>query len=238
MKSNQPSKRMMGSAKSLDGRVHVCHIFCDDDESQWSESDRAEVLRRMKAGFRFISNQSRRHDVRVTFVEHESPTIRVKKTIPKKVQVNHIWTENVVRKASGTSSTKFVKRIKEQQDTDDVIICLHVNKPALSYNLAFYKNVDRVYDAERMVCFAFYPDGRPTAAATYAHEILHLFGAGDLYFPYDQGNARKNRAAHLFPNDVMFRVDYDLTQLDVGAYTAFRVGWTDQLDKRFKVFDD
>ena len=57
--------------------------------------------------------------------------------------------------------------------------------PGISYNLAFYERVRPEYSTERMICFADYPDGRATAAATYAHELLHLFGAGDLYFPYD-----------------------------------------------------
>jgi hypothetical protein len=152
--------------------------------------------------------------------------------------VNHVWTENVIRRSAGSSAVELVKRTKDQHETDNVIICLHVNKPALSYNLAYYDNVDRLYGAERMICFSSYPDGRQTAAATYAHEILHLFGAGDLYFPYDRDDARKDRAARLFPNDVMYRVDYDLNRLDVGAYTAFRVGWTNKLDPRYEVFDD
>ena len=84
-----------------------------------------------------------------------------------------------------------------------------------------------------MVCFATYPDRRLTSAATYAHEILHLFGAGDLYFPYDDTLIRKDRAPRAFPNDVMYRVDYDLHQLDVGVFTAYRVGWRSILEPKF-----
>ena len=221
MKSNQTSKRNIGSAGRLHGLTHVYHIYCNDTESRWSSAERADAQQRMHDAFDFISTESLRHDIGVTFFEHTSPTVRVKGKIPKKVQVNHVWTENVIRRSAGSSAVELVKRTKDQHETDNVIICLHVNKPALSYNLAYYDNVDRLYGAERMICFSSYPDGRQTAAATYAHEILHLFGAGDLYFPYDRDDARKDRAARLFPNDVMYRVDYDLNRLDVGPTLHF-----------------
>ena len=42
----------------------------------------------------------------------------------------------------------------------------------------------------------------------------------------------------LFPNDVMYRVDYDISRLSVGAYTAFRVGWLDNLPEAYRSFED
>ena len=117
-------------------------------------------------------------------------------------------------------------------------MCFHVNKAALSYNLAHYDHVDDTYVAERMICFTHYPDGRPTAAATYAHEILHLFGAGDLYFPYDRDERRKELARRWFRDDVMLRVDYDMSRLTIGHFTAFRVGWLDKLKPEYEVFED
>ena len=98
--------------------------------------------------------------------------------------------------------------------------------------------MDDTYLAERMICFTRYPDGRTTAAATYAHEILHLFGAGDLYFPYDRVARRKEMARRAFPDDVMRRVDYDIATLSVGPFTAFRVGWLDELKPEYRVFED
>jgi hypothetical protein len=118
------------------------------------------------------------------------------------------------------------------------LLCLHVHKPGLSYNLAHYDGVEDTYLAERMICFTRYPDGRPTAAATYAHEILHLFGAGDLYFPYDRASHRKEMARRYFPDDVMRRVDYDMSRLTVGPFTAFRVGWLYKLKPEYRVLED
>ena len=72
--------------------------------------------------------------------------------------------------------------------------------------------------------------------ATIAHEMLHPFGADDLYFPYDTDTARAELAKEYFPDDIMLRVDPLLSTLTIGAYTAYKVGWTDSLDPKYEVF--
>jgi len=236
--SNQVSKRDTGSAKVLEGVVLVYSIFLFDDQSVWTESDKSEATDKLRRSFDFITLQSRKHGKDVTFVEDYSKDLRASFRIPTDAHVDPKWTEHAIVSATHECGEKLVHRLRSETKPDSVIICLHVNKPALSYNLAYYERVARRYSAERMVCFSHYPDGRKTSAATYAHEILHLFGAGDLYFPYDADSIRKERASRLFPNDVMYRVDYDLTQLDVGLFTAYRVGWIGRLDPTLESFQD
>jgi hypothetical protein len=74
--------------------------------------------------------------------------------------------------------------------------------------------------------------------ASYAHEILHGFGAGELYFPYDKSDSRRRLAGKIFPWDVMYRVEYKLRGLEIGAYTAYRLGWLDTLEDEHRVFED
>ncbi len=238
MLSNQASKRSVGSAKMLNGRICIFHVFANDNQASWSEQEKNEVHQRLAQACDFLSQQSEVHGRAVSFIEEIAPTIAYDKQLPTKTFVDPTWTEEVIRAACGTGSLQLVERLRENHDADNVAVCLHINKPALSYNLAYYENVSATFSAERMVCFSTYPDSRPTAAATYAHEILHLFGAGDLYFPYDQDGYRKQLAKRFFPNDVMFRVDYNLQRLNVGAFTAYRVGWLDQIDPAHKLFED
>lgn len=238
MKSNQASKRDVGSARVLSGKVGICHIFCFDDESYWQRRETNRALALVDHALRFIQNQSRLHHQPLEFVQQTIGPVKIERRISTDANTRPVWTEDVIDLASGHSGRALVQRLRDELAADNVLICLHVNKSALSYNLAYYDNVHAKFNAERMVCFARYPDGRETAAATYAHEVLHLFGAGDLYFPYDATPARKLRAAKLFPNDVMYRVDYNMTELNIGPFTAFRVGWTDALDAQLRMFED
>ncbi len=238
LKSNQTSKRNIGSAGTLTGKTLVHHIFCTDVDGSWPLEEQHVAREKMTRGMDFIARQSAARGQQVTFRNQWGRMVRVSGHIPTDPLANPDWTERVIRQSAGQSATALVGDLQRQFGVDNAVICLHVNKPALSYNLAYYTNVAKRFSAERMVCFAAYPDGRQTAAATYAHELLHLFGAGDLYFPYDQDDERKRVAGQWFPDDVMYRVDYDLGRLNIGNYTAFRVGWLDKLESRFTVFDD
>lgn len=228
-KSNQATKRNIGSATTLSGTVHVQHIFLSDKSSSWTEFEKQSVRNKMKEAYGFIQIHAKRYNKRVKFIDEFANDVKVNGRIPRDAHADPRWTEVAIALSREESAEKAVQRIKEETNPDNVILCLHVNKSALSYNLAYYKNVTPCYAAERMICFTSYPDGRETSSATYAHEILHLFGAGDLYFPYDQNDTRKTDASRAFPNDVMFRVDYDIYQLNVGAFSAYRIGWADEL---------
>ncbi len=236
--SNQTTKRDIGSARRLEGVVYAYHVFVSDLYSSWTDEEKTKVKQKIYKANDFISWQARMHNKSVTFVNDFAPSVRLADRIPQNAHADPRWTEMAIRQAAGTSSVKLVQSLRKQSRSDNIIICLHVDKEALSYNLAFYENVSEKYSAERMICFSAYPDGRETSAATYAHEILHLFGAGDLYFPYDDDDQRKRRAGTLFPNDVMYRVDYNIRKLNVGVFTAYRVGWSDSLDRAYADFED
>lgn len=238
LQSNQASKRDIGSAGALRGRVHIYHIFASDRVSRWTDEDKQQVKDRLATAYEFIRRESARFGKRITFTDEYAQDVHYADVLPTDSLANPAWTENVITAASGEAGVALVARLKQQHRAEHVTICMHIRKPALSYNLAYYKNVSPGFAAERMICFSEYPDMRPTAAATYAHEILHLFGAGDLYFPYDRDGSRKDIAQRLFPNDIMYRVDYDISRLYVGPFTAYRVGWRDELDPDHRVFED
>ena len=238
LKSNQASKRDAGSASVFAGSSLIYQVFLSDKTCSWTESQKETVLRNMDQALGFIVRQSHHYGVKVSFQQEEAREVVFDGVVPTSTFVDPKWTEQVIESLNHGSGNELVAQLRRQYQVDHVLLCLHVNKPALSYNLAHYDGVDGTYSAERMVCFTRYPDGRATAAATYSHEILHLFGAGDLYFPYDEGRQRKDQARRLFPDDVMRRVDYDISRLVVGPFTAFRVGWLDELKPEYRAFED
>ena len=68
-----------------------------------------------------------------------------------------------------------------------------------------------------------------TCNPTIAHEILHLFGAEDYYDPYGDYPEREKLAKELYPNDIMFGTVTDMNNVNVGNYTAYSVGWINDL---------
>lgn len=238
LQTNQASKRNHGSAGSLRGTVVIADIFLEDDGSQWSTVERREISRRMDVATAFLTNQAKVHGQSVTFTRSAPLLLSWHEPLPIDSTVHPAWTTRVIEGATGHAPGEHLAHLRKAHEADSALFALHVDKSALSYNLASYLNIAEEFSAERMICFSRYPDGRETADATYAHEILHLFGAGDLYFPYDPDGNRKRAAESKFPRDVMLRVDYDISRLNAGEFTAFRVGWRDSLEPSLRAFED
>lgn len=235
--TNQSSKRDNGSCRVLAGKVVLTNIFVSDPESEWDRQRRREVRRRMAQALKFIDRQAARYGQTLQF--HQTKfSFAYQHPIPTRLGADPAWTQQVIESAAGESPNDLAARLRRELAADGVLIVLHVNKSARSYNLTYYQSIDCNYRAERIVCFTNYEDDRQTAAGSYAHEILHAFGAGELYFPYDETDSRKQVAARLFPQDIMYRVEYQLRELEIGDYTAYRIGWIDTLHEKYRVFQD
>ena len=68
-----------------------------------------------------------------------------------------------------------------------------------------------------------------------AHNILHLYGAADLYkTPFRRNDKKIKEALQLFPEDIMQDPDAnDIWSLEIGEFTKYLIGWTDDLDSEF-----
>ena len=238
LKSNHASRRADGSAAVLRGRVLLYHLWAEDEEAAWSDEHREEVRSRVRDAVAFLDRMARRHAVGLAVVEASAGRVRSAEPLPADMFAHPAWTERLVQATGADDGNRLVADLKKRHRADAVVLVVHVNKAAASYNLTFYKGVDATWAAERIVCFDRYPDGSPTCAASYAHEILHVFGAGELYFPFDRTDERRRRAARLFPNDIMYRVDRNIAALEIGPFTAYRIGWTDALDPSLRAFED
>ena len=58
-----------------------------------------------------------------------------------------------------------------------------------------------------------------------SHEILHQFGAWDLYQGKSQTLKSAKKAIELFPNSIMINTKRKKAQLKIDGLTAWRVGW-------------
>ena len=238
VQSNHASRRNNGSAAVLRGRVILYHLWAEDAGSSWTAVQQADVQDRVCAAIGFLNRRARTSGGDLAFIEESAGRVRSASDLPTDMFADPIWTEHLVQSTGTADANRLVADLKRHHRGDGVLLVIHVNKAAASYNLTFYAGVHPAYAVERIVCFSRYPDQTPTCAASYAHEILHAFGAGELYFPFDRTDERAKRAKRLFPNDIMFRVDRNLDALNIGPWTAYRIGWTDHLDADLRALED
>ena len=70
-----------------------------------------------------------------------------------------------------------------------------------------------------------------------AHELLHIFGAWDMYETFRVTKAQMDVASRLYPNSVMLRTSYNPYELTIDPVTGWRIGWCDKPDNSLNFFD-
>ena len=240
-KTNQSSKRNNGSASKLIGSCYLLNIYLKDKISSWSFKEKTRVTENLALAVNFLENNAKKYNIGLRIIQENfgyENDIQYPGVIPVNMFENPQWTDDIFELIDYCNGNDAVEHIKKEFKVNQVVIIFHINKKGTSYNLTYSEGINPIYYAERVVMFYKYENEVPTYAASYAHEILHSFGAGELYFPYDSSEERREIAKRYFPNDVMFRVDYKINNLTIGEYTAYRIGWLQVLNQNYQVFED
>jgi hypothetical protein len=69
-----------------------------------------------------------------------------------------------------------------------------------------------------------------------SHELLHLFGAWDLYYGQSQSRESAARLKELYPYSIMINTGRHKESLEVDELTAWRIGWIEKEEDHFADF--
>lgn len=225
-----------GSARQLRGLVCVEHVFVDDASSEWTLPGRLDARDNARVALAHLQTSASKHGVEIDWRETQ-----ISYTTAEEISVEfdeHEWTEAAVRRTS-TGQGRFLPvdscPVKE---CEQGLAILHVKKPGRSYALpsVAYRDdgVERVVMFLRSLEIKYYgaeekqePSGIqvPERPAAFVHELLHVFGAQDMYTP----KARLHVAAKRYPDEVMLHSHRSLDSLSISGYTAYHVGWSDEV---------
>jgi hypothetical protein len=84
---------------------------------------------------------------------------------------------------------------------------------------------EELFFVEGAVVYEQDNSGNGVVSSVIAHEILHLYGAWDLYQTFTQSAENEERARRLFPSSIMRRIADDINELEVDEVSAWLVGW-------------
>ena len=90
---------------------------------------------------------------------------------------------------------------------------------------------------EGVMLYEHYEDGNEVPSSGIAHELLHLFGAWDLYENFMQSKAIEELALHLFPNSIMLRISQNINELFIDPVTAWLIGWNKNPESWYDTFN-
>lgn len=223
----------LGTCKQLRGDVSVILFFIKDYESSWTDNEISDFTEKeVIPGLDFLEDQAKKYGVDLELnIRQTHSNVFYDGEVIEDINQNGNATINVLYKAAKelgySSDARMISELESTYGTE--VICITVfNKNGTSYALNPHRGSKTIIE-EHCLIFAYdrddvkhnYPKGAQSSVV--AHEILHLFGAEELY----KNAERKALAQKYYPKDIMLSASFFLPLNNIGDATAFYVGWTD-----------
>ena len=233
--SNDTSEHSInvGSAKVLSGKIHILSIFVGSKNQSWESEDIHMVKQQLYEAERWLKSAASRYGENVEFYNTAfgSDGTFVDNDIPEGSHIPnaYFYPSYILKKVGFKSETSYVDWMKHNTSCEQCLVILFCNKQGRSYasptntDLLNY-NSDK-FNLECCLLYRYYSDSLiETTTASIAHEILHLFGAWDLYELDDSDRIRAQKCAQMFPKSIMYDTYRDIWETQIDEITAWLVG--------------
>lgn len=252
-----------GIGAKLEGKTVVYTIFIDSKNSLfWNGFDIASAKDSLNRSFAWIQEQAEVNGQSLEIIP-EYYKAGSKQTFKKKLPYDKVsdafakdamkdmskldkWAEGIVKRAEKT--VKLPKGVKlpakpRLKGFDKFVAKLKLKHGAENVAVFFMLNNYFMVDASAVM------NSMSTEGTEYAinsgkntnlltSQLLCLFGAQFLNTSENSRYKIKNieMAEQDFPNDVMVNDQSDIQHLEIGAFTAFMLGWSESADSKYKDF--
>lgn len=230
-----------GSAKYLDGSTVLVSLFIEDTESYWSLEDKELVMSKMDLASSFLMEEGNSYGKSVNLIYdiNEHPDLAYTVSYSKAIDDSDDSSLELL-----DYMTQYIDDNIPTQDlltsysVDSIAYMCFLNKDGISYTFPYYRGDSRIYYYE--TCYMFLKcDGDYEPPSVYAHEILHLFGARDLYSTNQTDGITKDFVQYIeanYPNEIMLTTYdenwnnvQDHVTNDLSDITAYFIGWLDTI---------
>lgn len=231
-----------GNCRQLEGKPFVLFIFLDDDVSCWNEEMVLKYLDTLcEPALDFMEDNARYYGTQLDFQYGYYATYGHPHRPVKYNGVIDTFNEGTTSKdildqaaaALGFDSKEHMhERLTDYSGQDQIAYVVMLNKGGRSYSQCYSQAASQAaasntadYQLEYSVIYAGFTDiSYDSASDTVCHEMLHLFGAEDYYYP----ESRQALAQKVYPKDIMLCAMSDLQYFELGEYTAYTLGWLDE----------
>ena len=232
----------LGSASEMAGRTVVVSIYMDDALSSWSENDAdIQLMYDMKdylgMACDWISNQAAGYGTNMEFVYDWEQDNELYYQLQTDLDIAHdeIYVESNINPMIDRSID--TDALMSKYSADNMIYMVFVNTPhdsdITSYAMNYYEGFPYPYE----ICYILtHIEGDLECPAGIAHEMLHTFGAPDLYCADTRGDnygvpeEMANYYEEEDSNDIMYSSDlyYDRIANDFTPLDAYYCGIADR----------
>ncbi len=227
----------IGNCRKLLGEAYTLVIFLDDDVSSWNEESRSTFYnKRFFPSINYLKEEAELRNVDLTLQSGQyttksdltsHPRYRgvVEPTVDKAINNLDIFAQTA--ETMGFPNKEVMHAfLQNSTGVEQIAYILVLNKSGRAYAVS-----DTTYDdkdaIEFIVAFSSNERGEKSIGSSILHELLHLFGATDLYDPNGEYPERLKLCKKLYPNDIMMKNAYNPNNLDIGRLTECLIGWSD-----------
>lgn len=229
----KPSKEKI--YQSLIGDVYMLSLFVDTGEDSWEDEEVDYYYEQLMESQFWLEDQATDYGQVLSF--DNDYFINNKDKIYLK--------DAIVGQSPKTTISKALVELG-YEDIEDFLETTNFDFKKNRLKLLFFvKQKDRSHaynywsneeiDLAIIYCRSTY--GTTTNHHVISHEILHQFGAWDLYYGRSQTTETAEKAMELFPNSVMINTWTNRENLLIDELTAWRIGWSYEYKEEYYQFD-
>lgn len=239
----------LGSSGMLDGKSAIISLFVSEPTYSWDFSNQEDaqmkddILSYLEISADWITEQSHLYGKDATFIYDwtEHPELRYDATIMTDYHEYDNYPNWYSYSWEYIDENIDSLRIKEDLDVDNIVYILFFNcditSDTGSYSIGYFPHMPFPYELSFVHTRQ---NGYLTPPGTIAHEILHQFGAADLYYE-NNDIITEEYATYLSDNnsnDIMFTCYdpytgvcyYDKIVNEITDVSAYYLGWIDECD--------
>lgn len=236
---NPRSSYGLGSAPFLKGKNVLISMFVTTPESSFTHEERLTTLDKLESAVSYIEAQAAEYNTEVELLYdwREYGDLCVEAATDFVINESSDYIEPLDEEiAKWFSALISYEDLINKYDAQGIATCVFVNNPGISYAIV-YDGTDN--EKESIILFTgnYYQKGEEESAATYAHEILHVFGAHDLYEGAEFTKEVTDYLEQKYPGEIMTDVSendkYVITR-GISPVTAYHLGWltyTEEIDR-------
>ncbi len=223
----------VGSAKKLEGTTYLLEVWLTSPGTAWNYGEMGAIQAEINSAADWLTRKAAEYGKRAEFRigcyagdgYRGVPISGLPRSYAEACNSGNLLVR-ALQQIGYPGMMECYHQLRYQLGCDNVLVLVVINNEgwscANSFSTAHASGGYESYFLENAFIFATV-DGEPPLASTIAHEMLHLFGAWDMYAPQVSDYAQSYAQA-CYPGEIMLTLSRDIDTQQISPLTAWLTG--------------